>query len=82
MSDELAEYLTLPEVATKLRFSTRTIERLIRSEPTLPALKMDGAWRFHRARLDRWLLNREQQRSKKQMRSAANPAPAEEGEPS
>jgi excisionase family DNA binding protein len=56
----LPEYLTVAEVASMLRVSTKTIYRLVGKEPTMPALKLVGAVVFPRERLLRWLQQREQ----------------------
>lgn len=57
-----------------LQVSAKSIYRWSSADPTMPALRIGGALRFHRERLDRWLREKEQgvarQRpSQKQVRS-------------
>jgi excisionase family DNA binding protein len=81
MTDEhvtVAEYLTVQQVAGMLQISTRTVQRLVDGEPTLPALKLGGVLRFPRERLVRWLRDREAgaPRSRKLKHGPDNPASA------
>jgi excisionase family DNA binding protein len=57
-------YLTVEEVAELLRLSPKSIYRLVKAEPTLPALRLGGSVRFPRERLERWLRDREQGRGR------------------
>lgn len=74
------EWLTPGEVAAMLQLSDKTIYRLAKTDPTMPALKLGAGKkatvRFHRARLERWLLDRLQGAPRMQRRvlSAAKPA--------
>lgn len=54
------EYLTPEEVARILRVSSKTIYRWSSSDPSMPSLTIGGVVRFPRARLLRWLEQREQ----------------------
>jgi excisionase family DNA binding protein len=74
-----AAYLTPREVATMLRVSEKTVYRLAKADPTMPKLKLAGAVRFPRERLQRWLRDREQghphpRLSSNQERPPAKPA--------
>ncbi len=53
-------YLTVEEVAAMLRVSRASIYRLAASDDTMPVLRLPGAMRFPRERLERWLRAREQ----------------------
>jgi excisionase family DNA binding protein len=66
-SEPAPAYLTLYEVAGLLRVSTRTVERWVRTDPTLPVLRLGGVVRFPRARLERWLARHEQGREGRQI---------------
>lgn len=48
------EILTLEEVAAYLKAGRRTVYRLA-ANGQIPAFKLGGTWRFHRAELDRWI---------------------------
>ncbi|MFH1466936.1 MAG: helix-turn-helix domain-containing protein [Pseudomonadota bacterium] len=48
------EILTLAEVAEYLKVGEQTVYRMAR-EGVIPAFKVRGSWRFHRARIDRWI---------------------------
>ena len=48
------EILTLKDVAAYLKIGERTVYRLVQ-DGRLPGFKVGGAWRFHRAHLDRWI---------------------------
>lgn len=50
--------LTLAEAADILQVSTRTLQRMIRSD-RLPALKVGGQWRVRREQLRQWVENHE-----------------------
>ena len=76
-------YLTPEQVADLLQLSVKTVYRLVKEDPTLPALKIGGSVRFHPDRLERWLRDREQGRPgrprlRQQVLSVANPAPGKE----
>jgi len=49
-----SEIMTLDEVATYLKVTTRTIYRML-DENQIPAFKVRGAWRFRRSDLDAWI---------------------------
>src|SRR5438128_2020732 len=76
-------YLTADQVGELLQLSAKTVYRLVKADPTMPALKIGGTVRFPRERLERWLRSREQgppmQRQvrlvTKSAGSAAAPAP-------
>jgi excisionase family DNA binding protein len=57
-------YLTPREVAALLRLSEKSVYRLVKTEPTMPALKVGSgkraSVRFPRERLMRWLDQRTQ----------------------
>jgi excisionase family DNA binding protein len=55
-----APYLTVQDVAAMLQVSTKTVNRWARADATMPVLRIGGAVRFHRERLERWLRDREQ----------------------
>lgn len=50
--------LTLAEAAQLLQVSTRTLQRMIRSND-LPALKVGGQWRLRESQLTDWIERRE-----------------------
>jgi excisionase family DNA binding protein len=57
-------YYTPKEVASLLRISVRSVYRLVKNDPTVPALNLTGgALRFPRERLEKWLRDREQGRA-------------------
>jgi len=65
------EYLTPQEVAALLRCSARTVARLVAGNPTLPCVRLSaGVLRFPRARLLRWLQQREQGRATTRRRTS------------
>ncbi len=72
-----ALYLTVEQVSTIVQLSKKTIYRLVKADPTLPALVLGGSVRFPRERLLRWLRDREQGQppSRRQVHSIAKPAP-------
>lgn len=47
-------FLTVPEVASELRLSERTVKRLI-SRDSLPALRVGRSLRIDRDQLNEWL---------------------------
>ena len=55
-----AVYLTADQVGELLQLSSKTVYRLVKTDPTMPMLKIGGAVRFPRERLERWLREREQ----------------------
>lgn len=57
-------YLTADQVGELLQLSPKTVYRLVKADPTMPALKLGGAVRFPRERLERWLRDREQGRAR------------------
>ena len=57
-------YLTPEQVAAMLQVSVRSVYRVAASDPTMPVLKLRGALRFPRERLERWLRDREQGQAK------------------
>lgn len=76
----LAEYLTPDQVGDMLQLSAKSVYRLAKADPTMPALKIGGSVRFHRERLERWLRDREQGRPqmRRQVLSMAKPASEKE----
>jgi excisionase family DNA binding protein len=60
MSNTLEDlrFLTLPEAASLLQISTRTLQRMIRRNE-LPAFKVGGQWRVRESQLTRWIETRE-----------------------
>jgi excisionase family DNA binding protein len=74
-------YLTPEEVGELLRRSVKSVYRLVKLEPSMPALKLGGGVIFPRERLLKWLRDREQGRAHpmpRQMRSARKSAPDQE----
>ncbi len=57
MIEQSDEILTIEEVATYLKAGRRTVYRLA-ANGQIPAFKLGGTWRFHRAELDRWIAAR------------------------
>src|SRR5688500_7289177 len=62
-------YYTDPEVAALVRVSIPTVYRWIAQDTTFPALKLAGAVRVNRARLLKWLHDREGGRTTRRMNS-------------
>jgi len=58
-----AVYLTVEEAAELLRRSAKSVYRLVKLEPSMPALKLGGGVLFPRDRLLKWLRDREQGRA-------------------
>ena len=52
--------MTLDEVAKYLRVHKSTVYRMAR-EGTIPSTKVANQWRFKKARIDEWLLERERE---------------------
>jgi excisionase family DNA binding protein len=52
--------MTLEEVAKYLRVHKSTVYRMAR-EGTIPSTKVANQWRFKKARIDEWLLEREEE---------------------
>ena len=77
----LAEYLTPDEVGEMLQLSAKSVYRLWKADPTMPALKIGGSVRFHRERLERWLRDREQGRPQMRRQVLSITKPASEKEP-
>ena len=50
--------MTLDEVAKYLRVHKSTVYRMAR-EGTIPSTKVANQWRFKKARIDEWLMQRE-----------------------
>jgi excisionase family DNA binding protein len=48
---ELVEIMTLEEVATYLKVTTRTIYRML-EEKQIPAFKIRGTWRFRKDEIE------------------------------
>ncbi len=48
---ELVEIMTLEEVATYLKVTTRTIYRML-EEKQIPAFKLRGTWRFRKDEIE------------------------------
>ncbi len=57
MIERSDEILTIEEVAAYLKAGRRTVYRLA-AKGQIPAFKLGGTWRFHRAELDRWIAAR------------------------
>jgi excisionase family DNA binding protein len=79
--ETLPEYLTAKEVGELLRRSEKSIYRLVKLEPSLPALRLGGGVLFPRERLLKWLRDREQGRAhpmRQQMRPRGKYAPQQE----
>lgn len=81
-------YLTAAEVAELLHVSEKSIYRWAKADPSMPVLKIGGTTRFPRARLERWLRDREQgrptrarRRSPKQALSPAQVSDSTNGAP-
>ena len=58
-----------------VQLSGKTIYRLAKEDPTMPALRIGGSLRFPRERLERWLREREQGRARTRSLSAVPPKP-------
>ncbi len=71
-----AAYLTPAQVGKMLQLSAKSIYRLAKDDPTMPMLKIRGAVRFPRERLERWLRDREQGRPQTRSLSAVPPKSA------
>jgi len=56
--DRRPTIMTLEEVAKYLRVHKSTVYRMAR-EGTIPSTKVANQWRFKKARIDDWLLERE-----------------------
>jgi excisionase family DNA binding protein len=56
----LDEYLTAEEFGALVKCSPKSIYRLAKSDPTLPALRLGKLLRFPRKGLERWLASRTQ----------------------
>lgn len=54
------QILTLDEVAEYLRVHRSTVYRMAR-EGAIPSIKVANQWRFHKDRIDRWLVEREEE---------------------
>jgi excisionase family DNA binding protein len=55
MPDELPVYLTALEVGQLLRLSAKSVYRLVKDDPSMPAIRLGGTVRFPRSMLLRWL---------------------------
>jgi excisionase family DNA binding protein len=66
----LAEYLTRAQVAAWLQVSLKTVSRWA-ADPSMPVLRIGGAVRFPRARLEAWV--RRQEQGPGQARRTRNP---------
>ncbi|MCX7049039.1 MAG: helix-turn-helix domain-containing protein [Candidatus Sumerlaeota bacterium] len=49
-----AEFVTVEELADKLKVSSRTIQRFVRRKE-LSAIRIGRQWRFRREWIERWL---------------------------
>jgi excisionase family DNA binding protein len=58
-------YLTAQHVADLIGVDAKTVTRWSRSDPTMPTLRRGRVLRFHRERLDAWLLAQEPRASKR-----------------
>ena len=54
VSQTATRFLTVPEVASELRLSERTVKRLIHRD-SLPALRVGRSLRIDRAQFNEWL---------------------------
>lgn len=52
--------MTLDEVADYLRVHRSTVYRMAR-EGAIPSIKVANQWRFHKDRIDSWLVDRERE---------------------
>jgi hypothetical protein len=50
-----------------LQISIRSVYRMAATHADMPALRLDGALRFNRERLERWLREREQGRPQRKL---------------
>ena len=58
-------YLTPAAVAEMLQVDVKTVYRWASSDPSMPVLRAHGVVRFPAARLEQWLLDREQGRRRR-----------------
>lgn len=58
--DRRPTIMTLEEVAKYLRVHKSTVYRMAR-EGTIPSTKVANQWRFKKARIDEWLMEREKE---------------------
>lgn len=61
---ELVDIMTLEEVATYLKVTTRTIYRML-EESQIPAFKIRGAWRFRKDEIETMTRGETPQKDKK-----------------
>jgi excisionase family DNA binding protein len=54
---DIEDYLTINDVATRLRIGVRTVHRLI-AESGLPVVRLGRSVRIPRARFEAWLYDR------------------------
>jgi len=54
--------LTIPEVASYLSISERTVYRLV-GDGKIPAFKVGGAWRFSKSNINTWIKKQTKARS-------------------
>ncbi len=50
--------LTIVELSSYLKIPKSTLYKLVRSG-SIPAVKIGKHWRFHKAAIDKWLMNRD-----------------------
>ncbi len=76
-----AVYVSAETIGALVEKSPKSIYRLARQDPTFPAVQIGGTLRFHKARVLRWLEQRDQSRQRvgKQAHSEAKPASPQEG---
>ena len=55
----ISEVLTVAQVAQLLHLHAMTVYRLVK-EGKVPGFKVGGRWRFNRAVLEQWMLDRTQ----------------------
>lgn len=59
------ELMTAPELAKHLKVELRTVYRYLK-DAQLPAIRMEGRWRFRREDIDQWLLRHTQLQAHRQ----------------
>ncbi len=54
-----SEVMTIKQVAAYLQLNVTTVYRLAQARQ-IPAVKVGRVWRFHKERIDTWLINSEE----------------------
>jgi len=82
VADDVAAplYLTAAQVGRLLQVSEKSVYRWMKTDASMPALRIGGTVRFPRERLERWLRSMEQgqPRIRRPLRPLANAASDEE----